>query len=190
MTLMFHFVPMKIQFTSHSNDILSHIQRGFDECMHLIFNGCSSRDDLAFTAMLNCRSLTAPERHINAWAIFGQHIASSTVIPNSFTSRFLLYSCMSTETKGGLPSHSKILRNFFNDPIRARSLLITEETYMAAATACFEYLESTARCVCSNQKQILIGSCDQGVVKQAHFKASLLCSTYLSSWINQGPRQN
>ena len=116
MTLMFHFFPMKIQFTSHSNDILSHIQRGLDECMHLIFKGCSSRDYLAFTAMLNCRSLKAPERHINAWAIFGQHIASSAVIPNSFTSRFLLYSCMSAETKRDLPSHSKILRNFSMTP--------------------------------------------------------------------------
>ena len=62
-----------------------------------------------------------------------------------FTLEIFRTSYQSTRDAG--VSYFNMLQEFFNDPSRARSLLITEETYAAAARALFNSLARPDRWV-------------------------------------------
>ena len=62
-----------------------------------------------------------------------------------FTLEIFRTSYQSTRDAG--VSYFNMLQEFFNDPSRARSLLITEETYAAAARAFFNSLARPDRWV-------------------------------------------
>jgi len=133
---------------------MSQFQQGFDECMHLIFQEGRTRDLLVLTAMLNCQPFPSwPQGSLDL-----QHMAQ--LEPGEWDKTNISYT-PSLDNFPGTPSLVALLQfllplggnrtlyfdhlqEFFNDPIRAQSLLITEDTYMAAACAWFTFLDGSA----------------------------------------------
>jgi len=104
--------------------------------MHKVFWWGPQRDAFACTALLNCWP--------PPW--FGpQHVWAFHDVfpwPDPFALELFLEYCVPLENET-MSSQFNMFRDFFNDPIRARSLSITEETYQAAAVALLNYLRSS-----------------------------------------------
>ena len=129
-----------------------YLQQGFDQCMHLVFPAVWARDVMIVSAVLTCHQLASHDgsclskvtriHNANIKEIFAPDRPWMDTWLETESFEFLCELCELGPDER-MSSHSRSLLEFFNNPTRAGSLLITEETYAAAARRCIECLSTS-----------------------------------------------